>query len=420
MSQSAPSTASPLFSEEGRRDPIAVVSRLREEDPVHYVPGLDFWLVTRHEDVKRLFADPAVTPDRRAWARYEPPPAGSFAEWAAAHGLFALPPEDHARIRRLVSAAFTPRAIARQEVCVQEVVERFAAPLRGRSGVVDLMAEFTDPIPNAVISRITGIPPAGDDEVRFRELAQLTIRGFFAFHDRALQERGGAAFLELVEWVRKMAAERRAAPRDDLISDLVQVQARDERLGTDEIAILVTGLVGAGSETTAMGAMAGIRTLLARPDVLARLRADRSLLPGAVSEILRMGFGAAGVPRYALRDFELRGRPIRKGQMLMLSFGAAGRDPRVYEDPERFDPARDTRELLTFGNGPHFCLGAHLARAELRCMIGAALDFLPPAARLRDDLIQWSEAGLFRRPATFPVELDPPPDPASRTAPARP
>jgi cytochrome P450 len=190
---------------------MAVIARLREDDPVHYVPGLDFWLVTRHEDVKRLFADPAVTPDRRAWSRYQAPAAGTFGAWAAEHGLFALPPEEHARIRRLVSAAFTPRAIARQEACVQEVVERFAAPLRGRRGVVDLMAEFTDPIPNCVISRITGIPPEGDDEVRFRELAQLTIRGFFAFYDRALQERGGQAFSELVEWVRKLAAERRAA-----------------------------------------------------------------------------------------------------------------------------------------------------------------------------------------------------------------
>jgi len=409
MAQSAPLPASPLLSEEGRSDPMAVIARLREDDPVHYVPGLDFWLVTRHEDVKRLFADPAVTPDRRAWSRYEAPPAGSFGAWAAEHGLFSLPPEEHARIRSLVSAAFTPRAIARQEACVQEVVERFAAPLRGRRGVVDLMADFTDPIPNAVISRITGIPPEGDDEVRFRELAQLTIRGFFAFYDRALQERGGQAFSELVEWVRKMAAERRAAPRDDLISDLVQVQERDERLSTDEIAILVTGLVGAGSETTALAAMVGIRTLLAHPEALARLRADRSLLPGAVNEILRFGFGAGGVPRYALRDFELRGRAIRKGQMLMLSFGAAGRDPRVYDDPERFDPAREVKDLLSFGNGPHFCVGAHLARAELRCMLGAALDFLPPAARFREDLVQWSEQGIFRRPMTLPIELDPPP-----------
>jgi len=417
MPEAAPLPASPLFGEDFQRDPLTVVARLREEDPIHYVPGLDFWLVTRHEDVKRLFADPAVTPDRRAWAKYQAPPEGSFARWASEHGLFALPPDDHARIRRLVSAAFTPRAVARQEACVREVVERFAAPLRGRTGVVDLMAEFTDPIPNAVISRITGIPPAGDDEVRFRELAQLTIRGFFAFYDKELQERGGQAFLELVEWVRKMAAERRAQPRDDLISDLLQVQERDERLSTDEIAILVTGLVGAGSETTALGGMAAIRILLAHPEVTERVRADRSLLSGTVNEMLRFAFGAGGVPRYALRDFELRGRSIRKGQMLMLSFGSAGRDPRVYDDPDRFDPTRDVKDLVTFGSGPHFCIGAHLARAELRCMLDAILDILPPGAHLREDLQELSQTGIFRRPANLPVDFGPP---AARQAPIRP
>jgi cytochrome P450 len=190
------------------------------------------------------------------------------------------------------------------------------------------------------------------------------------------------------------------------------VQERDERLSTDEIAILVTGLVGAGSETTALGAMVGIRTLLAHPEALAQVRADRSLLPGAVNEILRFGFGAGGVPRYALRDFELRGRSIRKGQMLMLSFGAAGRDPRVYADPERFDPTREVKDLVTFGNGPHFCIGAHLARAELRCMLGAALDFLPPGARFRDDRVEFSEGGIFRRPTNLPIDFGGAPAPA--------
>jgi cytochrome P450 len=210
----------------------------------------------------------------------------------------------------------------------------------------------------------------------------------------------------LSDWVREMAAERRSQPREDLISDLVHAQDRDDRLATDEIVILVAGLLGAGAETTALGGMIAIMTLLAEREAAARLRADRTLLPAAVNEILRFGFGGpGGVPRYALRDFELRGKTIRKGQMIMLSFGAAGRDPRAYPEPDRFDLGREAKDLVVFGSGPHFCLGAHLARAEMRCMVDAALDFLPAAATFREDRLELHEAGIFRRPSNLPVDF---------------
>lgn len=401
-------SASPILSEEYRKNPYPVIHRLREEDPIHSVPmgGVEFHFVTRYDDVRRLLTDSRVTNDPRAFEHYVPPPRGSFMEWVSAHGLFALPPAEHARVRRLVSAAFTPRAIARMEDQVRDVVARFAAPLAGRRGVVDLMAEFTDPIPNAVISRITGIPPAGDDEVRFRKLAQATIRGFFSFADEEVKRQGNEAFQEIAEWVRSMAQERRRQPQEDLITDLVQIRDRDDRMSDDEIVSLVTGLIGAGSETTAIGAMAALLTLFDHPADMERLRGDRSLLPVAVSELLRFSFGGpGGLPRYALEDFELRGKRIRKGQMLMLSFAGASRDPAFYPDPDRFDLERDPKDLLTFGNGPHYCLGVHLARAEMRWMIDAALDFLPPGAAVRRDRIEYATTGFFRRPETLPVDF---------------
>ena len=168
-------------------------------------------------------------------------------------GLFSLPPEEHARVRRLVSAAFTPRAIARMDQQVKDVVEQFAAPLRGRRGVVDLMTEYTDPIPNATISRVTGIPAKGGEEVRFRELAQADHPRLLRVLDPAAKENGNAAFIELAEWVRKMADERRHSPKDDLITDLVRARDRGDAMNDDEIVNLVTGLIGAGSETTAIG-----------------------------------------------------------------------------------------------------------------------------------------------------------------------
>jgi cytochrome P450 len=405
--QQAP--ASPFLDPAFMDDPYPALAKLRAEDPVHFVATLGFWFILRHDDVKRLFNDPEnATPDRRYWEHFRPRPAGTFMRWVEDNGFFSLPAEEHTRLRKLFSAALTPRAVKRYEAQVRETVERFAAPLRAARGVVDLMETFCNPIPNAVISRITGIPPAGDDERRFRELAQMTIRGFFSFSDETTKKAGDDAFAEIAAWVRQLATERRDSLGEDMISDLIRAQDRGDRLSDDQIVMTITGLIGAGSETTAMGGMIAAMTLLDHPEQMEKLRRDRSLVPNAISEILRFGFGGpGGLPRYAVRDFELRGKTIRKGQMMMLSFGGASRDPAVYEDPDRFDVTRDVRDLITFGNGPHFCLGANLARQEMGCMIEAMLDFLPPGSRWRKDLMEFQTTGLFRRPVTLPIELGP-------------
>jgi len=397
---------SPFLDPSFRDDPYPALARLREEDPVHWVP-LGFWFVLRHDDVKRLFNDPEhATPDRRAWEHYQPRPEGTFMRWVEDNGFFSLPPAEHTRLRKLFSAALTPRAVKRYEAQVRETVERFAAPLRTARGVVDLMEAFANPIPNAVISRITGIPPAGDDERRFTELAQATIRGFFSFSDDATKKRGDEAFMEIADWVREMTKARRDSLGEDMISDLIRAQESGDRLSDDQIIMTITGLIGAGSETTAMGGMIAAMTLLDHPEQMEKLRRDRSLIPNAISEILRFGFGGpGGLPRYAVRDFELRGKQIRKGQMMMLSFGGASRDPAVYDDPDTFDVTRDVKDLITFGNGPHYCLGANLARQEMGCMVEAMLDFLPAGSRWLPDEMQFQETGIFRRPITLPVEI---------------
>ena len=408
MDAAAQAPQSPIQSEAFLFDPYPIIADLRQNDPVHWVPGLRFWWITRYDDIRRLLDDPDnATGDRRLWEGFVAPPQGTFMRWAADNNLFSLPRAGHARIRRFVSAAFTPRAVARIEAQVREVVERFAEPLRGRRGVVDLLGDFADPIPNVVISRMTGVPAAGNDEVRFRELAQMTIRGFFSFGDDSLRQQAEAAFLELCDWVRTMVQERRVAPRDDLLSDLLQAQTEgDAPITDDEIVMLVTGLIGAGSETTAMGGMIAIATLLMHPEACERLRANRAMIAKAMNEIIRFGFGGPGaLPRYAVRDFELRGRQIRKGQMLMLSFAGANRDPSVYADPDRFDLDRDPSDLLSFGHGTHFCLGVHLARQEMGCMVDAALDFMPAGSYLRPDLMTFVPSGFIRRPTSLPVEF---------------
>ena len=399
-------TSSPILSDAYLADPIAVLAQLRQSDPVHWVPGHEFWLVTRHDDVSRLFADPNCTPDPRAWERYQPAPVGSWRSQIEDRGLFSAPREDHARQRRLVSAALTPRAVKRMEGQVLEVVEQFAAALRGRTGVIDLMEAFTNPIPNAVISRITGVPAKGDDDRRFRELAQRTIRGFPSFAPEEVKRDADEAADEMAAWVREMAEERRRHPREDFLSDLVQAHDMDDRMTNDEVVMMVAALVNAGSETTALGGTYALRALLENPQEWAKLRNHRELLDNAVMEILRYDFGVGGgLPRYAMQDFELRGKPIRKGQQLQLSFNGAHRDPEVFPNTDRFDVERDTRNVVIFGRGPHFCLGANLAKQEMRFMVDAALDFLPPGASIRHDLVEWSQMAFVRRMETLPVEF---------------
>jgi cytochrome P450 len=389
------------------KDPAPLVDRLREEDPVHWVPSLDFWFVTRHDDVKRLFNDPEnATQDRVAWEHFRPSPEGSKMRWFEDNNFARQGPEAHARFRRLFNGALTPRAVRRMDTQIRDVVERFAAPLRNRPGeVLDLMGEFSSPIPNAVISRVTGVPP-GADEVRFRELAQELIRGFFPFAAPEAKTTAEGALREMAAWVRQMAAERRRTLGEDLISDLIRTQERDETLTDDEIVLLISVLIGAGSETTNLGGLVIIQTLLQHPERLKRVRDDRALVPKAVNEIMRFAFGGpAGLQRFAVRDFDLRGKQIRKGQMLMLSFSGANRDPAVFENPDVLDIERDAHDLLVFGNGPHYCLGANLARQEMGAMLDAALDIATPGSRVREDLQQFQSMGLFRRPLNLPVEI---------------
>jgi len=390
-------------------DPITLTHRLRAESPVHWVSELGFWVVTRHDDVKWLLNDPEYgSRDRSVWEHFEPREEGTWLRWFDDNNFARQDPVAHAKFRRRFISALTPRAVRRMDGQIRDVVERFAAPLRGRSGeVVDLVQEFTNPIPNTVISRVTGVP-AGDDEIRFRELAQGLIRGFFPFSPPETMAIAEKCLGEMAEWVRRMAAARRDSLGEDLISDLLRAQEQDDTLEDDEIVMLITLLIGAGSETTNFGAMTMIQTLLEHPEEMARLRRDRALIPQAMGELLRFATGggaAGGLLRYAGRDFEMRGQKLRKGQMLLLSFGAANRDPEVFADPDRLDLDRDVRDSLVFGHGAHFCLGANLAKQEMGAMLDAALDVLTPGSRVRTDLQESRPLGLTSRPASLPVEI---------------
>lgn len=390
-----------------RMEPGPLMADLRERDPVCWVPGLDAWVVTRHEDVRSLCNDPRLTADISAHEHYRPPTTTDpkAARLLAALPFRATPANPESVGRRLVHRTLSPRAIERMRQQIQDAVEEYAAPLRRRRDVVDLVREFTKPISTTVMGRLLGVPEEGEIAARFRNLprAARNVRPFLSAARREQAERDG---IEVYEFALDLIESHRDALREGIITDLLPAaEGNEQRTTIEDIVAVVAALVATGTNTPGNGASKGLLSLLRNPDQLEMLRRDRSLLPNAIEELLRYDNGIPAMFRYALEDFELHGRPLKKGQLVVLSLTGANRDPRVFSDPERIDILRDTRLSIAFGHGPHYCAGVHIARSELHLMFDAALDFLSPQARLLEDRIQWGSKGLMSQLKGLPVDL---------------
>jgi cytochrome P450 len=387
-----------------RTDLGPLIADLREHEPVCWMPGLDAWVVTRHEDVRLLCVEPRLTADASAHQHYQAPTDAKAARWLSAIPFRATPADPESVGRRLVYRTLTPRAIERTRHRIQEVVEEFAAPLRLRDDVVDLAREFAKPVSVTAIGRLLGIPREGETATRFRNLprAARNIKPFLSAKQREEAERAG---VEVSEFVLDLIETRRETLREGIITDLLAAPGADERSTDENIVRVVAALMSTGTNTPGNAAARGLMLLLQHPDQLDLLRSDRALLPNAVEELLRYDSGLVAMPRYVLEDIELRGRTLKKGQLVILSLTGANRDPRVFPDPERIDILRDTRASMAFGHGPHYCVGINIARTELHMMFDAALDFLPPKARILEDQVRWGSKGLMSKVKSLPVDF---------------
>jgi cytochrome P450 len=384
-------------------DSAQMIARVREQDPVCWIPGIDAWVVTGHEDVRRLFTDARVTADERIYARYRPP-IDPAARWLSEMPFRSMAADGQCLGRRLVSAALTPRAVARLEKCVREVVEQFAAPLRDRTDRVDLIDEFTAPVSATAIGRILGVSPQDYDD--FRRLAIKATAMIRPLLSEEKRERAERAAAKIGNYVSALVRERFAAPGEDFISDLIEGTANGDRSASDEdITRVVTGLVSAGTGTTSVACARALLTLFHHPDQLRLLRRDRSLLPNAVEELLRYDSGILFMPRYVVEDFTLRHQALKRGQLVFLSVMGANRDPRVFPEPDRVDLLRNAKDAVSFGYGAHYCPGASIGRMEMRLMLDAALDFIPAGARLVDEEIHWSKKGIMSQLKSLPVDF---------------
>jgi cytochrome P450 len=307
--------------------------------------------------------------------------------------------DEHRASRALVSPLFRAKLLERWrtelvEVVVHELIDRFAP--RGKA---DLVREFTFAFPVQVIARLMGLPR--EDYVRFQ---QLSIELLSVVYDWDV---GMAASATLKEYFGEILAERRKDPQDDLISTLAESEIDGQRLSDDEIFAFLLLILPAGVETTYRASGNLLVAMLTEPSLFDTVRADRSMLRGAIEEALRWEPPISTVVRVARQDCELGGITIPKGTNVSVSVAAANRDPAHYPDPDRFDPTRKIFAHLTFGGGPHVCLGMPLARMETTVAINALLDRLPDLHLDPTAPAPVINGVAFRSPATLPVEFTP-------------
>ena len=374
-----------LTSDAFYADPYPTYARLRDEHPVYWCEPWRSWIVTRHADVMAMLNAPA----RYASAGRQTPLLARLPTAAqerlrplrrifAAGGLLNSDPPDHTRLRRLVQRAFTPRIVAG----LRPSVERIAAELldrADRSGRLEVVGELAYPLSMRVIAELLGVTPsAGPDAYRlFREYAEA-LRAYFDGNghlsaDNALRVQ--STTLAVYDRFRALLAERRAAPRDDLLTALAGADESGDFLSEEELLATCAILFQAGHETTANLIANGLFILLRHPDQMGLLRDDPALLPSAIEEILRCVGSVPAVRRVVTGDVEIRGARLRRGQLVHLMLASANRDPEVFADPERFDIRRPAAELrhVAFGHGVHFCIGAALARVETAIALPALL-----------------------------------------------
>jgi cytochrome P450 len=380
------------------RDPYTGLALMRREQPVQRIDtsGLPHaeskpvFMVYRHEEVAQMLRDNETFSSSII--------IDTFGDALGKHVMLGMDEPEHGRHRALVSKAFSQKALARWEDGLvgkvgNELIDRFAD--RGRA---DLRAEFTFPYPTQIIAGLLGLPRADYPQFQRWSIALLAI----LFN----RERGLAASEALRKYFVPILADRRAQPRDDLISGLAQAEIEGEKLSDEEIFSFLRLLLPAGVETTYRSLGNLLIGLLSNPDQLDAVRADRSLLPQAIEEAVRWEPPLLTITRVATRDTELGGVPIPAGSSVMPVLGAANRQDDRYPDPDRFDIFRSARAHIGFGHGVHVCLGMHLARLEMRVALSLLFDRLPnlrldPGA---DD--PHIRGQVFRSPTAIPVLFD--------------
>ncbi|WP_223782267.1 cytochrome P450 [Myxococcus sp. AS-1-15] len=386
-----------LFTDDVRRNPFALYAELRERSPLLHEPRADLWILFDYDSVKRALQDHEV------FSSVVTTVTGRTPDWL----LFSDPPR-HTKLRGIIMRAFTPRSIANLEPHVRELSRGLLGPLVGR-GEMDVVAEYSSQLPTMVIAEMIGIPV--EDRARLlgwgdiiQKLSHTISEGEEAERARA---ENAAMRDEMRGYLSTILEERRREPRDDLLTRLVEAEVDGERLDEKEILGFFQLLLAAGTETTTDLIDNALLCFLEYPDQLARLRRQPELLGSAIEEVLRFRSPAQSMYRSTKRAVELNGRVIPAGKFVLPMIGSANRDPRHFEEPERFDIGREPNPHLAFGHGIHFCLGAALSRMEARVALTDLLEMLGDFRLASDAPWEPRQALHIHGPKRLPLRFEP-------------
>lgn len=371
-------------------DPYPKYVELRERDPVHWSPLMDSWVLSRYEDIDAILRDhKRFSNDARnripSRSRRASIPAGNDPS------MLFLDPPDHTRLRALVSKAFTPHAIAALEPRIRHIMGELLDQIPDPTNF-DLMQAIANPLPVIVIAELLGVSP--EDRDQFKIWSDRRARLLEPIITAQERQAAASAAEELNAYFLNVIEQRRSHPQDDLISALVAVEEAGDKLTQHELIEMLRLILIAGNETTTNLIGNGMLALMRHPQQMQRLRDEPALIASAVEELLRYDAPVQINARSATEDMTLHGRPIRKGQGVILLIASANRDPSVFEHPEKLDITRQTTPAhIAFGRGIHHCLGAPLARLEAHIVIDmllerfATLDLLTDNPTFRDNVI---------------------------------
>ena len=369
--------AAAIMTEEGRQDPYPLYEQMRN-GPRRWRSSLGTFVLSAYDDCLEVLRHPKL-----GRTESDMPVNGSFSGTRRQRNdensnvMLFLNPPDHTRIRGLVSRAFTPRRVESLRPRLFELLGEGIGRL-AQAGGGDVMAEIARPFPVSVISELLGVPQV--DSERIAPLVNDGTRLIDAAADEEAIAKGELAATELAAYFVDLAARKREQPDDGLFSALIEVRTEGDRLSEEELIANTTLLYAAGVDTTSNLIGNGLRLLLANPEQLEILRSDRSLLPSAVWEMLRHDSPVQMNMRAVLEPVEILGMELSRGEMFLVLQGSGNHDEDAYEDSRAFDVTRfsgpdgSVPTPLSFGWGPHHCLGAHLARAEAEIVFGAMLD----------------------------------------------
>ena len=391
-------------------DPYSVYAGLRRDNPV--VWNERTWLVSRYGDITTLLSDPRVSSARTDQTFAVLPPdvqeeLTPMRSIMTSRMLLSDPPK-HTRLKNIVNKAFTPRMIEGRRERIQQICHTFLDRV-AEQGRMDVMEDIASPLPGWAIADILGIP--ADEQGFFTRWARDQVR----IYDRAgvspadrvaVMRQGQKSRLEMRDYLEGIIKARRQEPRDDLISELIAAEEQGDRLSEDELFAMCVALLVGGNNSTAHLIGNAVLTLIRHPEALARVLADPELIRPTVEEVMRYESPVQATSRVIKERMEFGGQTFEAGQGVVVLFGSGNRDPEQFANPDEFDITRQPNRHLTFAHGPHFCLGAAIARTVTQVGILTTIQRCADL-QLVTDKIEWLEGFAFRGPKSLEVTFRP-------------